>query len=411
MTRKLIVLLFLSVIFNTANAQYETAINFLQMQQSPLFNGAGGIGAAIRSSDASGFLLNPAQLGNFSKENNLSLFFMPQKSDWTPNSYSDISINSFALAAGYNFKNSKYNFPLSVGIGYSNNKMDFPEWGGYDKYDCFSIGAGYEYYLDFNIGFAVKSFTSRLSDKPVAWESKPSEATGSAVDFGLMITAPVSKLAFNNLNFKIGEQITIKPVLDFTLGYSATNIGKEIYYIDPAQADALPRTARLGYTFDFAINSIINKIQLKVLGYSFTAEAGDILVERKTIVNSFSDTVTAAPEYQSMLGDINFGRNLIELKGDDNVVVHKGHIFRLFETFTFATGRYYGAGINNIKSNSFGVSSEGLFKIINICLDNSILNYIANHFVIEYYDSNVFAETKYETNIKGIVLNYKGLNL
>ncbi len=49
--------------------------------------------------------------------------------------------------------------------------------------------------------------------------------------------------------------------LIFLLGYSKSNIGDEIYYIDPAQADPLPRMDRIGYgiTAGFDLISIISE--------------------------------------------------------------------------------------------------------------------------------------------------------
>jgi hypothetical protein len=106
--------LLLLFITGSVYAQDEAAVPFLEFQQSPLLFSAGWIGTAIPNANADGFYLNPAQLGNFSRVNNFSLFFMPQKTDWGPNySYSaGTTFNSFSAALGYNLKRNDDDLPL-----------------------------------------------------------------------------------------------------------------------------------------------------------------------------------------------------------------------------------------------------------------------------------------------------------
>jgi hypothetical protein len=389
----LLVLFFINIAYGQ-----EAAVPFLTLQQSPLLQGAGQIGAAIPMKDASGFYYNPAQLGYFSRENNLSLFFMPQKTDWMP-TYG--TFQSTGLAAGYNFKKSEHDIPLSIGVGYLHNKFDYSS-GSYESFDCFSIGASYDYFLLFNLGFSIKTFKSVLTDGPIViGENSSFQVNSTAFDFGAMLTAPISKLLFNDYKFQIAEKSIIKPIVDFTLGYSLTNAGKKISYFDFAQSDPIPRTARLGYTFNFALELSNNWVKkLNVVDYTFTAEAENILVKQDTLGNT---------QYKNLFGDINIGKNLIELKGDQSVVVHRGHIFRLFDTFVIISGKMNGHGYDNRKSDGIGISSEGLFKILNASVDNTVINYLTNHFVLEYYNTNIFVDSFMETNLKGIVLNYRGI--
>lgn len=390
----------------TVFGQGEAALPFLAMQKSPLLNGAGEIGAAIPITTADGFYLNPAQLGNFSKVNNFSVFFNPKGTKWMPNSNNDVTMNAFSIAAGYNFSSGNKKLPLSVGIGYYKSNFDYKEiWGGEDKFDCFSVGIGYEYYLNFNAGLSVKSFNSKINDYSASVARKMIEASGNAIDLGVMITAPVSKLAFDNCKLKIGEKIELKPNVNVTLGYAASNIGDKIYYIDQSQKDALPRSARLGFTIDISIDSKIYETTIKALGYSFTAEASDLLVDSKTSNGVFTQ------EYQGPFGDIQIGKNLLGLNGDSKVTVHKGHIFNLLETLRITFGIYNGVEFRAPESNSFGISSDGLFKLLNNYVDNKVVNYVTSHFSVEYTNANIFADTFFETNLKGLVVSYRGLIL
>jgi len=185
-----------------------TALPFLTIQQSPLLIGAGGIGAAIPMNDATGFYYNPAQLGNFARENNFSLFFMPQKTQWMPNLGRDLSFNSFGVSVGYNFKKHNNDLPLAIGVGYLNDKFSYGEfvrtgpdspepigtYESYDKFDCISIGAGYGDLVRFNLGVSVKSYNSNFSDSPTEQEPGTGATDGTAFDFGAMLVTPISEL-------------------------------------------------------------------------------------------------------------------------------------------------------------------------------------------------------------------------
>lgn len=302
----------------------------------------------------SDFISNPAQLGYFSLENNFALSFLPNKTYWFNSRSPNLSYNNYSFAAGYNFGKYNGNLPLSVGIGYIHNRFDYGRYSfnysgnpgsvgtfeSYDSFDGISIGASYKYYLIFNLGISAKFFNSVLSDQPTAEESGAGKTKGSAWDFGAMVITPVSELLFKDAGVKFGKDLLFKPVFNFTLGYSFTNLGKEIYYIDPAQADPLPRTARLGYSFDLGVKMSAGRNTIKAINYSFTAEAENSLIK---------NTNNGNVEYNGMLGDIKLGRNLIDLKGDNTVIVHKGHIAGFFETFILISGRYYRAGSQNFK--------------------------------------------------------------
>jgi hypothetical protein len=396
-------LLILFLLYTNVIAQGEAAIPTLVFQQSTLFFGAGQIGAAIPMQDPAGFYLNPAQLGYFSRNNNLAVSFMPEKTKWGPSSFGS-NFQTFSLAAGYNFKAKNENLPLSIGAGYIQNKMQYKSPSeNYDSFNCFSIGAGYDYYIQFNAGIAVKSIKSVITTKDVMdMREQTITATGTAFDFGFMLTAPITNLLSNNIRYDLNDNSFLRPKIDITLGYSLTNLGKEIYYVDPVQSDPIPRTARLGYTVDLGIGFGGAKTKINGIDYSFTAEAEDILINRNN---------SGGLEYQSMLGDIDFGKNLIALRSDNNVVVHKGHIFRLFETIILTSGRYYGYGYGNTETNGYGLSSQGVFKLLANAITEPIINYIKDHLVIEYYGANISAGTGMETNFKTISVSIRGMRL
>ncbi|MDP2302006.1 MAG: hypothetical protein Q8N03_06245 [Ignavibacteria bacterium] len=324
------------------------------------------------------------------------------------------NISNQWVSVGYNFKTEEGGLPLSIGLGYLENKFDYGkfvvtgsdrpepigEYNPYEQFKSISIGASYDYYLLFNLGFSIKMYKSKLGKYFVDNRIEESIATGTAFDLGLMVTTPITKLVFNDYKINLNTNSSLKPNFDFTLGYSLSNLGKEVIYSDPAQADPLPRMARLGYSFNFSLEFSNTKVEkFSFIDYSFTAESDDFLINRNT---------TGKYEYQNPFGGIKPVKHLIELKGDDYVIVHKGHILRLFETLTLVSGRFNGRGYDHRKTSGIGVSSEGLFKLLNSAFDVPGLNYFTKHFVCEYYETIIFKESILETRMNGIVLSYKG---
>ncbi len=400
MRKKNCLLLLLFILINSVYGQGEGAVSFLTLQQSPLLHGAGGIGTAIPQYDASGFYLNPAQLGNFAVKNNLSLFVMPGKTKWLPNIAIDATFSSFGIAAGYNFNNSKNNIPLSIGVGYIHNKMYFGKsWnGGYDSFDCFSFGASYDHFLIFNLGFSIKSYSSNLG--ATEGSVRVFKADGTAFDFGFMVTAPITRLLIEDIKLHLDNNSFIKPVSNFTVGYALLNVGKEISYGDVKQKDPISRTARFGYSFNLGLELNTKLVAINAIDYSFTAEAEDLLIKRD--MDGY--------EYQNIFGNIKLGKNLIQLKGDGDVIVRKGHIFKFFETLTITSGQFNGSGYDQRQTDGIGFSTDGLFKILNATIENTSIKYITKHFAIEYYDTNTFVNSPLETNFQGLIFTYRGFD-
>ena len=252
-------------------SQGEAALPFLVFPVSPAQNAMGATGTSLPIEDTYGFLFNPAQLGYTSQSNNLSFIFYPDKINFI-NPFGKVTLNGISLNLGYNFK-SLLNFPLSVGIGFANPEINFGEFvitgpgspdpiGTFeskDYYYAYSIGAGIDYYIQFYAGITYKSITSILSDQPIGEEQGSGTAEVSAIDYGFLLNVPIIRLIDDNLNFEIIQNVPTKPYLNLSFGYAISNIGDEVVYFDPAQADPLPRTARLGYGVSTGINMQFEK--------------------------------------------------------------------------------------------------------------------------------------------------------
>ncbi|VAX20983.1 hypothetical protein MNBD_IGNAVI01-1621 [hydrothermal vent metagenome] len=387
------------------SAQGEGALPGQTLQRSLPLIGAGQIGAAKPNNDPIGYYLNPAILGYTSQNNHASLYFMPSKAEWIKSFGLDLTWDTFGFNIGFNLE--EYDLPISVGFGYMHDKFSYGVFNGkesYDSFNNFSFGVGIDYGILLSFGMSIKPYESHLGGNNPENETISHEANGTAFDYGTMIIVPISKLLFNNVKWELSNTTSIKPTTNFTLGYSLTNVGDEIVYGDNEQADPISRTARLGYTIDFGFDAYINKNKLNIITYSFTAEVEDILIKQNE---------TGFDGYQSFLGDIDVGKNLIQLKADDKVIVHKGHTINLFETLTITTGSFTGRGYPEVKNtNGYGFSSEGLLKLFSYSADNTTLNYIAKHFVVEYYDVTIFADWgQFETDMQGISLYMKNIEL
>jgi hypothetical protein len=394
----------------------DGALPFTTEQQSVFLLGAGQIGTALPSDDVLGFYLNPSILGYSSRINHASISIMPSKAEWWLNS-PDINYHNYGINLGYNLESTALNLPISVGLGFLHNKFNYGNYiytnpdnpniinklDSYDAFNCFSLGVGIDYYLKFNLGLSIKTYDSALGGSVIDNTVRNYHASGNMMDYGALIILPISELLNNIGNVKIDNSDILNPILDFGVGYSIQNIGKEIYYVDPAQSDPLSKTARLGYYFDFGYDLFLNKTKLNLFTYSFSADAEDILIK-----NEFPH----GNSYQSGLGDIKIVDNLLNLKGDENVRIHKAHIFIFFDTFTLTFGRFFGANYSNIhKTDGIGISLKGLFSLISKMSNNETIDFITNHLELEYYRSNVEFYKNTKTAFDAVSIHFKGFEL
>jgi hypothetical protein len=382
-------------------AQSESAIEMLYLNPSPRLNGLGMLGTSYPNDDPAGFYYNPAQLGYISQTNNVSLQLYPSNVDWLGINLIKYRNTSFNI--GYNFSTLLNGLNLSAGFGYINSEFDYNYSSSCDKFKAYGVGLGIDYFIQLNVGITYKKINSQMSGSLDDGKIVLSTANISALDYGLLLTVPISKLIESDLQFFILKNMPVFPYLNFSLGYAKLNIGDKVSYLDAAQADPLPRTARLGYTISTGLSVKLNNSILKAIEYDFTVDADDDLIK--------SEPVTYTKSYQGFLGDIKIGRNLIGLKSDDNVVVHKGHNIVFLETISFQIGRFDGRGYYNDKSSGLGIQTKGVFNILKTFTSNSILNMIVEHLDIQYYSTKLFVDSAFETKFKGINFVWYGMML
>ncbi len=148
---------------------------------------------------------------------------------------------------------------------------------------------------------------------------------------------------------------------------------------------------------------------LKALGFDFTVDAEDLLLQYRIESDSLFP-VMSRDGYQSFIGDINLGRNIFSVKGDDNVVSKVGLEIELFEIFSYRQGHLSGRGLNNAKTNGFEIKSDGILKLISQPQEESAINFLSNHFALRFSYSNYSLREDTETDYYGLSLFVKDFN-
>ena len=153
------------------------------------------------------------------------------------------------------------------------------------------------------IGFSIKEAESFQEIEIDTFTGKESVKT-TVNDWGILLNIPVIKLINEKMQVRLNESLIFLPTFNFSLGYSKSNLGDSVYYLNPFKADPLPRVDRTGYGLSPGFDLISKNLSLNMFTISFTSEAEDILVTRDTTGNW---------EYQSSFSDLNFWKN-IDLK-------------------------------------------------------------------------------------------------
>ncbi len=192
------------------------------------------------------------------------------------------------------------------------------------------------------------------------------------------------------------------PTFEFSLGYSKSNLGDKIYYIDRAQAEPLPRVDRLGYGIKTGFDLISDDFKINALNISLTVEADDILIKRDFYSGDWS--------YQSTLSDLKVWKNIIEIEGDNKIVSHTGTKLEFVETVSLYFGHFSGRGYDVRKTNGFELRAKGLFKLYAMWARDPITDFFRDHFDIIYYNTNYNANSTFETKMTGLAFYVHNLN-
>ena len=402
-----ILLIFLSVI--PLSAQDIGILPILTSSPSPKLNAIGGVGVALPTSDAYGQFYNPAQVGYAARSSNFTIHLLPGGQNLSNEPKPEL--RSSAVNLGYQLRargNRNSEGGISVGVGYINSDLNLGESVFRDEdgnviqtavhnedYYSISLGVGFEYYLIFHLGLGYKWIKSSPGLVQIS-ETQFAAAVDNlgAWDYGIMITAPLHRFIFGR-----SEERTLRPLLDFTIGYSRTNVADEVKYHPSVPGLPVPRTARLGYSVRGGMGITYDRKPFQAFEAFFSVEANDILVELNE--NSFS--------YQGFLGDIDISKHILKAKGDENVVSRVGYGLELFETIFLGGGFYEGAGFANTTTFGFGIRTKGIFRLFQTKYTKNAFSFILDTMDFQYYTSTYSVFPNDEVRFHGIMVSVKGI--
>ncbi len=381
-------------------AQGEAGLPFLSFSPSPESNGLGLTGVSFPSDDPLGFYYNPANLGQFGQNNNLAIQSYPGSTHWL--NYDQLKYNNYGINFGYNLKNQLNGLNVSIGAGFIHSKFNYYSFDNYDSFNAYGFGASINYFLTLSLGITYKNIRSNFKGYSMDNQIEEYTTKANAFDYGVLLTVPVLKLIAGNYSFNFPSGDKLYPEFNYNIGYSRSNIGDEVSFIDPAQKDPLPLTARLGHTFDLGFNFKTDAISINLINYKLILEVDDILISRN------DDGIS----YQGLLGDINIGKNLFLLKADNKVLVHKANEISFIETVSILQGSYNGRGYPNVmKNDGLVFSTKGIFKFLSAQLENETIKFITNHLEIKYSTASIFQSIGIPFYLSGISINLSNFYL
>lgn len=362
-------------------AQGSYAVPFILSGPSAYLEASGGAFTAMPTDDAFGFYYNPAQLGQFSQDNNGAL--QTAWRDWIPG-VPETNFSNLGLSLGYNLKKINENIPLSIGLGYMLNYLSWGEnvWtdetgaeiGVFDSHEytnALALGVCAEFFVRISLGSTYKRIVSEFG--PINFpgaESSSSEATANAFDFGLQINVPFTEL------FRDKRETTFQlfPVIELSYGYALVNVGDEMSYIDKNQADPLPRQARLGNGLKLGLGMRKNGVDINYFSIDYVSGANDILSMRDS---------RGTIDYNGPFGELNFASALFLWDDPQFVTVRRGLRINFFEIGQLMWGFIDKPDFAQQKSFGFAFNLRGVLKTISAFSQNPNLKHGLNHYDLQ----------------------------
>jgi hypothetical protein len=269
-------LVFVLGFINKIHAQGEAAVPFLLLAPDSRFAALGESGTGL-ADNSSAIFWNPAGIA-YQTGSEIGI----THANWLPQFNLDLSYDYVT----YRQYIESISGSVTASLTYMNygkfqrTASDGPTVIG--TFNSFDIGAtvGYATKLseDWAIGFNFRFIYSKLSDQP----------TENEVGSGIAST----------VSFDIGGMWRPQNILDgnFSVGVNISNLGPDISYIDQAQADPLPRNARLGFAYRI--------FQDDYNSLTVTTDMSKLLVNRKASLVE-GDT-TQAPVENDFIKSIEF---------------------------------------------------------------------------------------------------------
>jgi hypothetical protein len=273
-----------------------------------------------------------------------------------------------------------------------------------ERANVWTFGVGVDYLVKAGIGLSFKDIESNLAPRDAAAGPRGGQANATAHDFGMVACLPINEVVSQLAGKSLEIQPGLRPFLGTGLGYSKSNIGDKITYIDASQADPLPRIARAGFNVNAGLALSTKKQSWRLFAFERLNEAEQLLVRRDR------GRIT----YAKLLGDIDVWDHVILGKGGTTIITKKGWELRLFELFSYREGRHKDAlGKVYYHTEGIGLSLTGVLKAIRYlnprAVDHAVLGFLANHIDVQYNTGSLDAGEGHPldaTKFKGISVSF-----
>lgn len=347
-----------------SSAQSGVGAIWLLISPSASMNGMGSIGVCLPDTDPIAAYFNPAN--GMLAYRGISVASSNMYTDWLQNLAPDIELShsylgfnllpaKFPFQLVFNNQNTIFDLGTSSVIDTSGNIVDKIK----SSMTSNAISLSSRYYgdlwripLDISIGFTRKEVVQRLGEY---------KSENTYYDYGMLASLPFKFYPDEDWYFSISP----------ALGYSLSNIGDSIVFIDEEQADPTPRTVRTGFSISTGM-ALADGWQL--FEYRGARAAEDILFKSIKPIR-----------YQSGLGDIDFFKNILLSEKDSALTISRGHEVSFLDIYTFRFGRLMDiSGETDEYSTGYGIRSTGIFSLLAYLSGIEEFSLINNFFTIEY---------------------------
>jgi len=369
-------------LLGSASAYSSAGAIWLLIPVSPTLNGMGEIGVCLSSDDIYAGYFNPAN-GIYGYRG-LSFSYSGYKTSWLPGLVFDIDLYHDVM--GLNLLPER--FPLQITLSKYKTVLDFGEQIRIDEFgnelgtykssmtaDAYSLAARY-YDTIFRIPFDISiGATKKKVIQDLVPDEYLDEGSGTSrnifYDAGFLFSLP--------LKFNINDSylLSVTPAG----GYSVSNIGNKIVFILAEMVDPTPKCARVGVSLTANL-SMSNG--LKLIEYRQGRAASDVLAK----------TSNPPLKYQSGLGDIDFVKNVLLSKGDEEVETSWGQEITVLDFYTLRLGRRLDiSGGVHLLETGHGFHSAGLLHLLGYMTNIGLFNTISDYLTVSYNYSS-WAESR-----------------
>jgi hypothetical protein len=246
----------------------------------------------------------------------------------------EISYDAKSFLLGYRLNRKS---PIGLGVGYTKVHIELGEqiitgeegpdvlerFHSWEEAHVLTLAAGFDHLVKVGVGANIKWIKSNVASVvSYSPQKMPASANAAAFDLGINANLSIIEAVARWRNTRVEIYPGFRPILAIATGYSQSNIGGKSKYIDAAQADPLPRTARIGLSINAGLEVFDNEAVWRVVSFEGLHEAEQLLVRSR---------VGEEVDYARFLGDINLWKNVILGESGPLVITKRGWELNILE--------------------------------------------------------------------------------